>query len=35
MASKKATSPALALIELLFSMIEDYTEFSSFKYANL
>lgn len=32
---EKATSPALSLIELLFSMIEDYTEFSSFKYANL
>lgn len=35
LASKKATSPALSLIELVFSMIEDYTEFSSFKYANL
>lgn len=35
LASKKATSPALSLIELLFSMIEDYSEFSSFKCANL
>lgn len=35
LASKKATSPTLSLIELLFSMIEDYTEFSSLKNANL